>query len=109
MDTSTRSENHGKDDFPNLPKVESKSYHSKMKKNNATELSGESFLQVYNKHAPPGPDPTSRIFWDLLLDFGSFSGQPMIFYAFPVSRSGAGTLILNCGGIANEQSGDQQN
>ena len=60
-----KSENHENDGFSGFPKVKSKSYFSKMKQNSSTELSGSSFLKIYNKNAPPDPlDPKSGIFPD---------------------------------------------
>ena len=58
---STKSENHGNDDCSGFPKVESKSYWSKMKQNSSAELLGYSFIQIYNKNGPPDPpDPKSE-------------------------------------------------
>ena len=63
MDMSTRFENHENDGFPGFPKMNPRSYWSKMKQNNSTELSGHSFLKTYNENAPQAsPDPKSVTF-----------------------------------------------
>ena len=47
-----------------FPKVKSKSYESKTKQNNSTELSGYSFLKICNKNGPP--DPARHKIWIFL-------------------------------------------
>ena len=49
MVMSTKSEKHNNDDFSGLPKMNPKSYQSKMKQNNSTELLGYSFNNIYSK------------------------------------------------------------
>ena len=44
-----------------LPKVKSKNYWSKMKRNNSTELLGQSFIGAYNKNGPPDPTQTPNL------------------------------------------------
>ena len=67
MVTSTWSENHENYGFSGLPKVESKSYYSKMKQNNSTQLLGHSFFEICSKNGPQAPpDPKSSFFPDFL-------------------------------------------
>ena len=70
MVRSTRPENHANKRFSSFHNVEAKSYQSKMKQNNSTELSSNSFLKVYNKCPPP--DPNSVFFPAFLMVFGLF-------------------------------------
>ena len=56
-----KSENYESYDFSGFPKI---------KQNNSTELSGHSFLEIYNKNGfPDPPDPKSGF----VLDFPGFS------------------------------------
>ena len=48
-----KSENRENASFSAFPKVKIRSYKSKKKQNNSTELLGHSFLTTYNKHAHP--------------------------------------------------------
>ena len=64
--TSGRSENHENEEISDLPKMNFKSYQSKIKHNNSTELLGYYFHNVHNKNGPPDPlDPKSAIFLEL--------------------------------------------
>ena len=47
--------------FSGCPKMSPKSYLSKMKQNNSTELSGLSFRKIYNKNDPPDPPQTPNL------------------------------------------------
>ena len=58
-----KSENNKNDGFHGFPNMNPKSYSSKIKQNNSTEVLGCSFNNLYNKNAPPDPlDPKSTIF-----------------------------------------------
>ena len=71
MVTSTRSENHEHDGLSGSPKMKSKSFQSKMKQNNSTELLGHSFNTIYSKNASPQTPWTPNP--QLFLDFPRFS------------------------------------
>ena len=62
MDMSTKSGKHINDGFSMFPKTNPKSYCSKMKQNNYTELWGDSFQNMFNKSDPliPGCRGGSR-------------------------------------------------
>ena len=57
--TCQKSEKHENHDFAGLPKLKSKSYQSKMKQNNYTELLGDPLIKICSKNG--SPDPKIRI------------------------------------------------
>ena len=63
MVTSAKSEKHKNDDFLGFPKMNFKSYSSKMEQNTSTKLLGYSFHNIYNRNDPQNPlDPKSVFF-----------------------------------------------
>ena len=69
MVTFAKSENAENDGFPDFSQINRKSYESKVKQNNSTELVGFSFLlKTYYSNGPPDPPPDFKtdLFPDLL-------------------------------------------
>ena len=57
-----KSPNHESDRYSGSPIMESKSYCSKIRQNNSTELSGDSLTNIYNNMSPQTPGPQNRTF-----------------------------------------------
>ena len=63
MVTSAKSENHGNEGFSKLPRINPKSYYSKMSQNNYTKFLGYSFNNIDSRNGTPPrpPDPKSTM------------------------------------------------
>ena len=82
MVTCARSENLKNEKCLLFPKMKPKSYWSKMKQNNSTELLGHAFNKIYNKNSPHphpthAPDPRSGFSPDFP-GFAGFQSSPFL-------------------------------